>query len=291
MAQASTLVWRRRQRPGPCPAGRLIQGGDNRIEVFNPSDTVAQVDLQLDPLDPADRGSYGLVPIELTIQPGRVQSFDLAAALDSYTLPYSYELGVTAISTNGVPIVVDRWQLTPAIDTSLIGAGGDNASEVDAAATDDTTADTEPVAEEPVDPETAAGEADAQASIDLIRGDPALAPPVQPDPTIGITSSHGVSELSNRWIIPQMSTLDGERSVVVVSAPVGALVEVRLVVAGEILDPVRVSVPSSGRALVVIDPVAASAVVMVQADSPIAAIGVVVDPGVDYQLIAGIPIL
>ena len=265
------------------PAGRVQRGGDNFIRVFNPSDEVAQVDLELDPLDPTDRATYGLVPIELTIQPGRVLNFDLGAALETYPLPVSYELGVTAISTTGTPVVVDNWQLTPKIDTSLIGAGGD------AATADDAAVEEEPVVEE--EPAVDPGQAESDALLEERLSDPALAPPIQPDPTVGITSSHGVAQLATRWIIPQMQTLDGGRSVVVVSAPEGALVEVRLIVAGQVLDPVRVSVPASGRALIELAPVSSSAVVLVQSDSPIAAVGSVVNPDVDRQLVAGIPIV
>ncbi len=261
------------------PAGRLQIGGDDVIEIYNPSTEIAQVDLELDPLEPSDRATYGLVPIELTVQPGRVLHFDLSDALATYPLPVSYELGVRAVSTNGVPIVAERWQLTPEVDKSLIGAGGDSAESAE---------EGQPSEEEPP---VSDGQAEADALLLERRSDPALAPPVQPDPTIGVTSSRGFAILSNRWIIPQMPTLDGGRSIVVVTAPAGALVEVRLIVAGGIVEPIRVSVPEGGRALVELVPVSASAVVLVESDSPIAAVGSVVDPGVGRQLIEGIPIV
>ncbi|MFT7601399.1 MAG: hypothetical protein ACI8TP_004352, partial [Acidimicrobiales bacterium] len=161
------------------PSGRVHEGGDHRLAIFNPTETVAEVDVEFD-LEPVDRAAYGLVPIEVSVPPGRSVVLDLRGILTSFGLPLPYDVGLRVQSANDVPVVAERWQVTPAIDTTLIGAGG-----ADARIVRGRQSDAEPgeVSEEDIE----------------VAPVPAAA---QPTATIGVASSRGVEVSSTRWIVP-----------------------------------------------------------------------------------------
>lgn len=244
------------------PAGRIHEGGDNTVTVFNPTDSVAEIDLRIDPLDPADRSAYGLVPIELTVQPGRLATLDLATEADQLVLPLPYDVGVTVTSANGVPVVVHRWQAQPGLDTDAIGA---NVSE-------------------------RRQQADGDLPADEILDDVAVSDYVQPTARQGVASGHGSPRVSTRWISASTSLLSDNGSAVVVYGETGALVEVRLQIGGVLRSPVRASVDATGRAVIPLDPVAANATVIVTADAPVVAEIQLVDP-VRFDVVPMVPTL
>ncbi len=233
------------------PAGRIHEGGDNTLTVFNPGVLPAEVDLQFDPLVADDREDYGLVPIELTVQPGRLITVDLALQASQIGLPLPYELGITVTSANLVPVVVDRWQLTPPIDVALIGAG-------EPAGRRSPFAPRIPMQEGGDEPES-------EVPID---DQPVYA---QATPRIGSATSRGTNVLSTRWVSAFTSLFPDNGTVVVVSAPEGALVEVRQMLGGTLGSPVRASVDESGRAVIPLANPVDGAPLIITSDRPIAA--------------------
>lgn len=233
------------------PAGRVHQGGDNTLTVFNPTDQVAEIDVRLDPIHVEDRLVFGLVPIELTVQPGRVATIDLRTTADQLLLPSPYELGITVVSANGVPVVIHRWQVQPGI-----GAPADEQANVSERRRQD---DGEIPAEElPPEPEG----------------------PVYLQPTArrGIATSHGSAIPSSRWITASATLVPDNGTAVVVLGEQGALVEVRLLVGGSLGSPVRAAVAPTGRAVIALSPLAERASVVVTSDSPVIAELSIVSP-------------
>ncbi len=238
-----TLSW-------TAPAGRIHEFGDHTLTVFNPTGFVAEVDVRLDPLDPDDRAVYGLVPIELTVQPGRLATIDLRTQADQLGLPLPYDVGLTVTSANGIPIVINRWQAQPGVDPSLVGANASERRRQD---------DGEVPAEE-------------------------LPPPVagpeyaQPTARRGIAMSHGSPFASTRWMSASSSLLPDNGTAVVVQGEEGALVEVRLLVSGSLGSPVRASVDATGRAVIPLTPIVDRAAVVVTSDLPVIAEIQIVSP-------------
>lgn len=226
-------------------AGRIHGEGVNTLTVFNPTDTVAEVDVRLDPLDVGDRLAFGLVPIELTVQPGRLATIDLRTTADQLGLPLPYDVGVTVASANGVPVVMHRWQAQPTVD----GPGEEGNSNVSERRRQD---DGEIPAEELP---------------------PALVGPdyLQATARRGVASSHGSPLASTRWVSASATLLADNGSAVVVYGEEGALVEVRLLVGGSLGSPVRGAVDATGRVVIPLSPVAAEAAVVVTADMPVVA--------------------
>lgn len=241
------------------PAGRIHEGGEHDLTVFNPTDQVAEVDIQLDPLDPDDRALYGLVPIELTVQPGRLATIPLLLEATEITLPLPYDVGVTVRSANGVPVVVHRWQAQPGIDVAT------NVSE-------------------------RRRQNDGEIPADELP--PALTGPSYAQPTArqGIASSHGSPFQSTRWISSTTSLLGDNGTAVIVYSDAGALVEVRLLIGGSLGSPVRAAVDATGRAVIPLDPIASRASVIVTADQPIVAEIQLVSPDA-FDVVAMVPTL
>ncbi len=104
------------------PAGRVTDTGDHQLVIFNPGSELAEVELAIDLSTTDQRSAYGLVPIDLAVQPGRFESLDLADLLGALQVPLPIEFGVRISSDNGVPVVVSRTQLYPPVDNSLVGA-------------------------------------------------------------------------------------------------------------------------------------------------------------------------
>ncbi len=257
------------------PAGRVHDGGDQRLTLFNPGTATAELDVSFDLLEPADRASFGLVPVEVTVAPGRIAVVDLVEELGRTGLPLPAEVGVTVASTNGVGVVVERWQVTPKVDTSLIGAGGTNASIA--------------VGRGPLIPGSIARpgqDGDDVESPENAVPDPAAGDSsssglvlVQPTATTGVASSTGVPLRSSQWVVPWVTIGASDETTVVVSGTEGSLVTVSLVIAGERLAPVRAVLPPEGRIQIpVTGPVTAGALV-ITAEHPVAAEVQFVGPG------------
>lgn len=263
------------------PAGRLHEGGDQRVTLFNPGDTVAEFDLEFVLSDPAERASYGLVPVEVTVTGGRLAVIDLVEELDRAGYPLPADVGITLRSTNGVGVVAERWQVTPKVDTSLIGAGGTNAAigfgrsvilprfqdGEDVESPENAIPD--PTLEQPEDPATAL---------------------LGPTATTGVGVSHGVSVASDRWVVPWVTIGENGESTLVVTADEPALVEVQLMVAGQLLAPSRTSVVAEGRSQITLDGPVANATVIVTADSRVAVEVQVVAEG-RLGVVPGVPLL
>lgn len=226
------------------PAGRIHADGDSTLTVFNPTDQVAEIDVRIDPLDVQDRLVFGLVPIELTVQPGRLATIDLRTTADQLVLPSPYELGLTVVSANGVPVVIHRWQVQPGV-----GSPAEEATNVsERRRQDDGEVPAEELPPEPVGPVY-----------------------VQPTPRRGIAVSHGSPIASTRWIAASTSLLPDNGTAVVVFGEQGALVEVRLLIGGSLGSPVRAAVDATGRAVIPLSPVAERAAVVITSDVPVIA--------------------
>lgn len=254
------------------PAGRLHDGADNLLSIYNPGELPASVDLELDPMNNADRATFGLVPVELTVAPGRLVSVDIDLLAEQIGLPVPYELGLTVVSVNGVPVIVDRWQLQPPIDRSLIGAGGSDGRRSPFARFQDGGENDGEIAEEELD------EVDPLITF------------AQPTARQGVSTSHGNSVLSTRWVSPYTTLLPDNGTAVVVFAPEGALVEVRQLIGGSPGSPVRAAVEAGGRAVIVLDAPVAGAALIVTADQPIMAEVQLVSPE-RYDVIPLVPTL
>jgi hypothetical protein len=253
------------------PAGRVNDGGDQRLTLYNPSDTIAEVDVSFDLANPDDRAAFGLVPIEVTVAPGRLALVDLVAEAVRTGLPFPAEFGITVQSTNGVGVVVERWQVTPKIDTSLIGAGGTEASS--------TAADANPADQTELAP---ADGLDAAVPAPDVVGATA---------TSGVGVSAGSSVLADRWFVPWSPIGQGSETIVTVDSPQGGIVSIQLMVAGELLPPIRASIPAQGRVQIPIAGPVAQAPMLVSADSPIAAEVQFVSPEGRLQVVTGIPVV
>ncbi len=241
------------------PAGRLHSGGDNTLTVFNPTTDVAEVDVRLDPLGVGDRSLFGLVPIELTVQPGRLATIDLRVTASQLDLPSPYDVGVTVTSANGVPVVVHHWQAHPSVASAGVEDGSERRRQDD-------------------------GEVPAEELPPALEG-PTY---VQPTARRGIASSHGSPTASTRWVAASVSLLPDNGSAVIVFAEEGALVEVRLLVGGSLGSPVRASVDSTGRSVIPLNPIAAQAAVVVTADRPVIAELQLVGPD-RYDVVGMVP--
>ncbi len=258
------------------PSGRIHSEGDDQVIVFNPSATeTAEVDLDLWPGNPTDRSLYGLGPLPLQLLPGRFEVIDLRIEADRFRLRLPYEVGISVRSTNGVPVVVERWQLANAIDRSLIGAGG---TEVAA----DTDTDT--------DDDGAGDDLAAPGELDIpgILGDEA-AELAQPTATTGIATSRGVEVLSTRWVVPWVETPTDDSSVLIVTSPQEAVFEVFTLVNGELLGPTTASVAPGGRAIVPMADVGAGGPVLVVSEGLISVEAQIVSPIHGLSVVAGIP--
>ncbi len=269
------------------PAGRVHEGGDQRVTLFNPNDATADFDLEFDLNDPDERASYGLVPVEVTVAPGRLVVIDLVEELVRAGYPLPADVGITLRSTNDVGVVAERWQVTPKVDTSLIGAGGTNASiGFGRSAPSPWLAPNRFQDGEDVESQE---NAIPDPTLEPAEGDgPVL---VQTTATSGVAISHGSAVVSTRWVVPWVTIGTAEQSVMVVTAPAEALVEIRLMVAGELLPAVRAAVPADGRMQIPLRGPVAEAAVIVTSDLPVAVeVQVVTDDG-RLGVVPGVPAL
>jgi len=275
------------------PAGRIHDGGDDRVVVFNPSpDQTATVDIELWPLNPTDRSLYGLGAIPRELRPGRFEVIDLRTEADQYGIRLPYEVGVSVSSTNDVPVVAERWQFAKQVDTSLIGAGGDAVVPGQAPATDPATGQPiDPATGQPVpNPDDPAADADGGGDVDVpgILGVEAQTL-TQPTANVGIGTSRGTEVLSNRWVIPWVSTPAENASVVVVTSPTDAQVQIRVLLNGELQPPLEAAVPAGGRSVVTLPAGAPGVPVLVTSNAPVSVEAQVVVPDSRMATVAAVP--
>ncbi len=266
------------------PAGRIHEGGDQRLVVFNPTVDLAEVDVEFE-LDPDVRTTYGLVPIEVTVQPGRFVVLDLLEAVQGYGVPLPLDLGVRVTSANDVPVVAERWHAAPPIDTELIGAGGAESRIVGVSgrgifgraalfpnALFQTDAGETEVPEEELEVEP-------------------TALPSQATPSAGIASSRGAEVSSTRWVVPWVELDESESTAIVISGPPGTLVEYQLVLAGELLPPVRSTIPGSGIVTLPVSAAVAAAPILVTGTEPVVVEAQVVVEGLRLNVVPAVPFL
>ncbi|MEZ5411743.1 MAG: hypothetical protein R2761_27160 [Acidimicrobiales bacterium] len=265
------------------PAGRIHDGGGDRVVVFNPSpDQTATVDIELWPLNPTDRSLYGLGAIPRELRPGRFEVIDLRTEADQYGIRLPYEVGVSVSSTNDVPVVAERWQFAKQVDTSLIGAGG--SAVTPGQPTDPGTGQPVPNPEDPA----AGGDDAGDVDVPGILGAEAQTL-TQPTANVGIGTSRGTEVLSNRWVIPWVSTPAENASVVVVTSPTDAQVQVRVLLNGELRPALEASVPAGGRSLVTLPPGAPGGPVLVTSSAPVSVEAQVVVPDSRMSTVAAVP--
>lgn len=294
------------------PAGRIHDGGDDRVIVFNPSaEETASVDLELWPVNPTDRSLYGLGPIPRELLPGRFEIIDLRIEADRFGLRLPFEVGVSIRSTNGVPVVAERWHFATEINRSLIGAGGTEVApaddqtedpvegELDADAQPDGTGEggtegepTDPSAETadttPVDADGSDAAPVGELDVPGILGGEA-AELAQPTATSGVATSRGTQIVSDRWIVPWVGLPTDDSTVVIVTSTQETSVEVFVLVNGELRGPARATIAPGGRAIVPLAAATSGGPVLVTADAPVSVEAQIVTPGVGLSIVPGIP--
>lgn len=295
------------------PAGRIHAAGDDRVIVFNPStEESASVQIELWPVNPTDRSLYGLGPIPRDLPPGRFEVIDLGIEADRFGLRLPFEVGISVTSTNGVPVVTERWHFATKVDTNLIGAGGTEvasssvADEVEQEADDAATAPDDAVIDEGA-PDDAASAEDLDANSESPDGqeqegtDPSgeLDVPgilggraeelAQPTANAGVATSRGSEVLSTRWVIPWVATPNNDSSVIVVTSPQEAAIEIWALVNGELQGPFRASVGPGGRAIVPLRASSSGAPVLVISDAPVSVEAQVVVVDDRLATVPGIP--
>ncbi len=253
------------------PVGQVHAGGDAEIVVTNPTDLPAEVDLYLVPNDPADRGRFGLVPEELDLRAGGVVTVDLDDLAARLGLPLPVDLGVRVESANGTPVLVERWHLDPAIDETLIGAGGTNARlQTTRFQTDE-------------GPEI--DESDLEVTETVLLA--------QATPDRGLLVSRGATALADHWLFPVVTVSDTAVAITAPASVDGEPVEVsiRTITGGVRSTPVTVAVPAEGRVLVPVTSSVAVVALEVTASAPVGAEVSVVELGVRSAAIAGVPVI
>lgn len=263
------------------PSGVLSEDSDNHLAIYNPGDTTTEVDVFFDPIDPQDRVIYGLLPRELTIDPGRTVLVDIANSANEIGLILPYELGLRVESANGVPVVAEHWQLSPGVDETLIGAGGENAKVKIARnpmLLNRQDGDTGEVPEEELEHDH--GEEESVSS------GPRLVP------SQGVASDRGIESTSTRWVIPWITIAENGGTELVLSAgSEGASIQATLLVAGEWQPPLRAVVGPDARLVLPLDSAATGAPILITSDTPIVVQAHVIVPGERHDIVSGIPTL
>ncbi|MDH4276520.1 MAG: DUF5719 family protein [Acidimicrobiia bacterium] len=306
------------------PAGRINEGGDHSLIIFNPaepndpvltvddegkevliddqSETTAVVDIQLWPNNPADLSLYGVVTTTREIRPGSFETIDIGAQAIRFGFPLPYELGVNVLVQNDLPVVVERWQVAktlqdPSDPAAAVAAAEDDEEEnADAAAADGEEGAGEEAA---ADADAAAADGEEGGAAEEGAADAAIVenpvvdingePLPQPTATAGLATSRGVEQLSTRWIVPWVSVTGDSTSVVIVS-PEEASVEVRIMTNGGFVGPTRATVPRGGRTVVPIAlPAGGGGVIEVTSDVPVAVEAMTVFPDESLDVVPAIP--
>jgi hypothetical protein len=253
------------------PAGRVVPGADHRLVIYNPGESAAEVDVSFMFDDPSEPTAVGLVPIELSIAAGRFESIDIYELANGLNLELPLDVGLAVQSADDAAVVAERWQLTPSVDTDLVGAGGSNTRAARFRQTEEDQEEHEDVPEDQVDFVIPTGH-------------------LQPNATTGIGLSRGTPEMATEWLVPRTILLADNGTVVAVSSIEGASVEVRLLVGGELQPPIRASVPAGGRVVVPVGSSTSAAPFIVTGSAPIAVEVQLVEPGIHLDVAAAVPV-
>ncbi len=274
------------------PAGRVSEQADHQLVIHNPSGQQAELELYFDLSTTDRRASYGLNSIDLTVQPGRFESLDVADLISALEIPLPLELGLRVVSVNDVPVVVARSQLHPMVDNSLVGAE-DSGATVEVAGSEETAAVSEAVVT--IDPSTierrdplggnlVRQETDDEEDIsfdDLLPDTATLVLDdlAQPTASTGLGVSNGSSVASDAWVVPYTRFEPDGATVILITAVDGdALVEIRGMVGGRLLEPERVLVDGQTRRVVpLVLPVLRTAL-SISSDAPVS---------IEIQTVAG----
>lgn len=278
------------------PAGRVIEGGDHRLVVYNPSETSAEVDVAFMFENPEEPTAVGLVPIELTIAAGRFELIDVVDLTIGLGLELPLDVGMMVNGADGSEVVAERWQMSPPLTADLIGSVSlDSPVE---------SLDVPDVAQFQQVPDVAQLQQDSEED-PVIEGadhehedvpESELDIPIpkgfsQPSATIGLGISRGVSELATEWLVPRTEMIPGNGTAVVVSSIEGANVEVRLMVGGNLQLPIRATVPAMGRIVVPLGSSTSAAPIVVTASAPVAVEVQLVDPGRHLDVALAVPVM
>lgn len=316
------------------PAGRVTESGDHQLVIFNPGEQQSEIELSIDLSTTEQRTAYGLLPIELSVQPGRFESLDLADLLGALQVPLPIEFGVRVVSENDVPVVVSRSQLYPLVDNSLVGAEDSGATvevaggEADGLPNSTVEPDVGTTVEDPdreiitVDPSTierrdplgSGAGTDAEtlggnflrqdgepqdneddiAIEDLVSANlvqSILGDNAQASPLSGVSARPGYAYATDQWLVPYHRYLPDGGTVLVISAPTDALVSIRGMAGGRLLDPQRVAVVGETRRVVpIVLPVPQSAL-WITSDAPIAVEVQTVDLDGRLTVTGAVPVL
>ncbi len=283
-------------------AGRVHESGDDLLTVFNPyvaeeatdgDETAAEevdgvssfsderegfvnVAIELWPNNPTDINNFNVVTIEREVRPGTFVVIDLRAQAERFEFPLPYELGVNVTSVNetgeALPIVAERWQFGQRLQREGVTAASADEATVDSA---------------PVDGETEEPNPEEQP--------PALQPPEpvdsglpQPIATNGISTSRGNELFSTRWVIPWVS-MSGDSTLLAVSAIEEASVEVRVLTGGELVGPIRATVPTAGRTIIPVSSPDGGGAIEISSNTPISVESAVVVPDVTLDVVPAVP--
>lgn len=289
------------------PAGRVHEGGDHRLVLFNPGDTVAEIDVELQPIDPDVTATYGLVPLEVSVGPGRFEVVDLVDTARQLGVPLPFDVGLHVVSVNDVPVVAERWSLAPPLDVGAIGAGGGapvedegdaepggDGGEVTENATGERAAGVAaPVAA--VTPVVLArvGQDGDEAEVPAEEAPPPPAPLPQATPTAGVVIDRGAVTAAEAWVVPGVPMLDAEGTVLVVLGGAGAAsVEVRSLLGGESAPPLAAIEVLAGQRLLVPLPAGQGVSdLLVQSSAEVVVAVSVVDGAGGHAVLNGVPVL
>ncbi len=268
------------------PAGRISADADHQLVIHNPGGQQAELELYFDLSTSERRASYGLNSIDLTVQPGRFESLDVADLIGALEIPLPLEIGLRVVSANDVPVVVSRSQMHPLVDNSLVGAedsgatvqvaGAEEAAVPEQGAEETVTIDPSTIERrDPLGGNLIRQETDDEedVSIDDLVPDPAvlvLDDLAQPTATLGLGVSNGNSVASQTWVVPYTRIEPDGATVLLITAAEGdALVEVRGMVDGRLLEPERVAVDGQTRRVVPLTLPVLRTALLVSSDAPI----------------------
>lgn len=291
--------------PTPAPswiftAGRIHDSGDDLLTIFNPYESTATdlasaddadaeregfltVAVDMWPNNPTDLSSFSVVTIEREVRPGTFVTIDLRAQAERFEFPLPYELGVNVTSTEGLPIVAERWQFAERIEVDVLGAGTDTSG----SESEESAAEGEELAE---GEESAEGEegVDGEQALELQPPEPVDDGLPQPIANRGISTSRGNELFSNRWVVPWV-TMEGDSTLIAVASIEEASVEVEVLTGGDFTGPFRVIVPKGGRAIIPVTSVEGGAAVQVVSNTPISVEAMVVLPDRSLDVVPAIP--
>lgn len=255
------------------PAGRIIDDGDHRLVIYNPGELPAEVDVSFLFDDPSDPTAIGLVPIELTVAPGRFELIDIRDLTFGLGLELPLDVGLLVRAADDSSVVAERWQLTPQSTGDVLAPGTDGARVAGfQPAPAEEQDEHEDVPEDEIEFFFPEGYAQANA-------------------TSGIAISSGVSQLSTEWLVPRTEMLADNGTVVAISSIEGASVEVRLLVGGQLQPPIRATVPAAGRVVVAVGSATSAAPILITASAPVAVEVQLVVPAAQLDVSAAVPVL